>query len=191
MKTQRISVELEGISDILFDRFYDHSTEDRPPEKKLYLAEDDAVVLPADNIYSFFFRDMAPTGVIRFVEKRGAADYIKIGQANLSIPATLLPFTDGKKPIKFAGFDGKRFMVNDWSAGVTKMSGGKIIKQEIRKRPIMKMPWFLPFEMILIENDKVTAEKLQTWLEIGGFVIALGSYRPRYGKFSIKRFELN
>jgi len=191
MKIEKINVQLEGLSDIMFDRFFDHSGEDRPPERKLYLNEKNEVVLPAECVYSFLFRDMPPVGVIRFVEKRTAKDFIALGQAHLSIEPMLIPFTDEKgKPIKFTKFgEGTKFMVNDWSAGLTKLSGGKIIKQEVRKRPILKLPWNLTFELILVQNDKVTSEKLHSWFDVGGFVTALGTYRPRHGRFTVKKWD--
>lgn len=192
MEITRIEVSLEGLSDIMFDRFFDHSKEDRPPEKKLYLNEKDEVVLPAENIYSFLFRDMPPVGVIRFVEKRGAKDYIAIGQSHLTIEPMLIPFLDEKRnPIKFTGFENSQFYVNDWSAPLTKMPGGKVIKQEVRKRPVLRLPWFLFFEINLVpNNDKVTPEKLESWFKQGGLVIALGSFRPRYGRFMVQKWEV-
>jgi hypothetical protein len=192
MKVSKISVTLEGLSDIMFDRFFDHSGEDRPPERKLYLNDAGEVVLPAECIYSFLFRDMAPVGVIRFVEKRGAKDYIALGQAHLSIEPTLIPFLDEKgKAIKFTKFGpGTKFMVNDWSAGITKLNGGKVIKQEVRKRPILRLPWLLEFSINLFPNDKVTPDKLQSWFETGGLVTALGTYRPRHGRFMVKTFNV-
>jgi hypothetical protein len=192
MEIAKIDVTLEGFSDIMFDRFFDHSGEDRPPERKLYLDEGNKVVLPAECINSFLFRDLPPTGIIRFVEKRGAKDFIALGQAYLSINPTLIPFHDKNgKAIVFEKFgSSSQFMVNDWSAGITKMSGGKVIKQEVRKRPILKLPWFLSFAITLIKNDKVTVEKLQSWFEVGGFATALGTYRPKHGRFVVKKWAV-
>ena len=188
VKITKIAVRLEGLSDIMFDRFYDHSKEDRPPERKLHLNEEGEIVLPAENIHSFLFRDMPPVGVIRFVEKKAAKDYIAYGQAHVAIQPTLIPFvTPDGKPIRFTEFgSGFPFYVNDWSAGVTKMSGGKALKQEVRKRPVLRLPWWLSFDLLVFPNDRVTPEKLLAWFEVGGLVTALGTYRPRYGRFLVK-----
>ena len=193
MKIIRIDVTLEGLADIMFDRFFDHSGEDRPPERKLHLTEEKQILLPGENIHSFLFRDMPPVGVVRFVERKTAKDFIAIGQAHLAIEPTLIPFcsSDGT-PISFTGFGAEhRCYVNDWSAGITKMSGGKVIKQPIRKRPVLKQPWFLRFELLLFPNDKVTPEKLLSWFETGGLVTALGTYRPRYGRFMVKGWTIH
>jgi len=191
MNITEIKVSLEGLSDIMFDRFIDHSKEDRPPEKKLYLNGDNELVLPMECLHSFLFRDMAPVGIIRTTEKNKAKDYIAFGQAYVAIEPVLIPFRDAKgRTLVFNGFgNGSPLYINDWSAGVTKMSNGKVIKQEVRKRPVLKLPWFLDFRIQLVENDKITEEKLRTWFELGGMITAIGTYRPRYGRFTVKKWE--
>lgn len=184
------SVRLRGLADIMFDRFIDHSKEDRPPEKKFYLEGDNRVVLPNECIYSFLFRDLPPRGVIRKVEARGAADYISAGQANLIINPTLIPFVDGEGSlIVFNGFGpDKRFYIVEM-AGITKMAGGKVIKQEARKRPVLRLPWFLDFKVELWANEKIDAEKLRTYFDRGGLEVSLGTFRPRFGRFMVERWE--
>jgi hypothetical protein len=189
---RKINVTLEGLSDIMFDRFYDHSGEDRPPEKKMYYDSAGNIVLPATNIYSFLFRDEKPRGVVRFVEKNKAGEYMAIGQGHIVVNPSLIPFLDEKnKSIPFKKFDdGGKFFINDYEGGVTKMSGGKVIKQEPRKRPVMRLPWFLKFEVTVIDNNRVTPEKLESWFETGGLVTALGTHRPTYGRFMVKEWEV-
>ena len=188
---KEIDITLKGISDIMFDRFYDHSKEDRPPEKKLYLDEKGVAVLPNENVYSFLFRETRPTGIIKKVEGKPAKDFIDIGQAHIAINPTLIPFLDDKdKPIKFKGFNnGSGFYINDWSAPVT-VGSGKAIKQEIRLRPVLALPWQLKFNIVLFDNNKVTPDKLESWFEQGGIVTALGSYRPRHGRFQVVEFDV-
>ena len=192
MEIEKIKVTLEGLSDIMFDRFYDHSGEDRPPGKKMYYDDKGNVVLPVTNLYSFLFRDEKPRGVIRFVEKNKAGEFIAIGQGHVVINPSLIRFLDEKmKPISFKGFDnGGKFWINDFEGGVTKMSGGKVIKQEPRERPVMRLPWFLVFDITVIENNKVTPDKLQSWFEVGGLVTALGTHRPAYGRFMVSKWEV-
>lgn len=191
METTKIDIVLAGLSDIMFDRFFDHSGEDRPPERKLYLNDNNEIVLPAENIYSFLFRDMAPTGVIRYVEKRGAKEYIAVGQSHMAIEPILIPFSRDGQPIKFKKFGpDEPFYINDWSAGLTKMANGKVIKQEVRKRPVLRLPWELKFNVTLFKNDKFTDEKLRSYFETGGLVTALGSYRPRHGRFMVKEWNV-
>lgn len=190
MEIVRIGVELEGLADIMFDRFYDHSGEDRPPESKMYYDEDGNVVLPATAIYSFLFRDLPPVGAIRFVEKKKAKDFLAIAKGHVIVSPALIPFTDGKgKNIRNPKFDGKRFRIVE-EGGITKMSGGKIIKQEARKRPVLRLPWNLRFNLSVVKNDLVTADKLERWFNDGGFAVALGTYRPQYGRFFVKEWNV-
>lgn len=191
MNYTEVQVVLKGISDIMFDRFYDHSKEDRPPERKFHLNEKKELMLPAEYIHSFLFRDMPPVGIIRAAERKGAKDYIAVGQSMVFIEPVWIPFIDdNNKPIRFSGFGGdSQFYINDWSAGLTKLSGGKVIKQEIRKRPVLKLPWHLSFRLQVFPNDKVTPEKLRSYFASGGYVTALGTYRPRYGRFVVEKWE--
>ena len=56
MKTSNITeieVGLASLTDIVFDRFFDHSKEQRPPEQKFYLVEGNKIVLPVDSIIAF------------------------------------------------------------------------------------------------------------------------------------------
>src|SRR5262245_49503017 len=101
MGTQRISIELEGVADIMFDRFYDHKSKP-PPEKKLHLSQDkdQFVELPTDNIHSFLFRDMPPVGAVRVAEGKLAGQFLKLGQAVIHLDPRPIQFTDGKKQIK-------------------------------------------------------------------------------------------
>ena len=194
LQITKIDVTLEGISDIMFDRFYDHSGEDRPPERKLYYDPDGNICLPATNIYSFLFRDLPPTGAIRYVEKKKAKDYFAIAKGHVIVNPGLIPMVDDKGKKIGVGEDLKlvengRFRIVE-EGGITKMSGGKIIKQEARKRPVLLLPWLLSFELSVVKNDIVTPDKLESWFEAGGFAVALGTYRPQYGRFIIKKWEV-
>lgn len=188
MKFFKIGIELEGISDIMFDKFIDHSKEIRPAEQKLYLTDNNAIVMPDENINAFLFNQKGGSCSAVFEGKR-RADYIRIGESHTVISPQLIPFTDEKgKPIIFEGF-GKKFYIHT-SAPTTKLSGGGIIKQEAKPRPVLKMPWFLSFEIKLIENRLIDPPKLHNWFENGGILIALGTHRPKFGRFSVKKWEV-
>jgi len=181
LKVVSISVKLQGVAPIMFDRFIDHSKEDRPPQQKFYLADGDRVVLPAMNLDSFLFSD---SGAVRCVEGRAAKNFMAVGNSHVNIDPALIPFTDGKKEIVFNGFDGKRFWIHDFGAPVTKL-GSSRIKQPMKKRPVLNPPWFLSFEINMVENDIITPQKLRNWIDVGGIMIGLGTWKPKYGRFVI------
>ena len=80
MRRKKINVTLEGLSPMSFDRFWGHSREDIPPERKLYLSEGNVVVLPVQNLKSFLQKE-APPGAIKTVEKRSYGTYIQIAKS--------------------------------------------------------------------------------------------------------------
>lgn len=184
IKIEEFEITLNGISDILFNKFIDHSKEVRPPEQLLYLAEGNVVVLPRETLYAFLTNQKAG-GVIRKVEKRGSGDYLDIAASHISIKEDPVPFTRGGKPIIFEGFSNGTFTKFSASPVTKPSSGGAFIKQPAYDRPLLKLPWSLTFHLSLIENLKITEAKLRNWFETGGILVALGSYRPRYGRFTV------
>lgn len=190
MKKNEISIKLSGLSDILFDRFIDHSKEVRPPEQKLYMTEGNKVILPAENFRAFLFNEKVPgcTGVF---EGRKRKDYNRVGITHTAINPVMIPFTDEKgKPIVFKDFKKGKFYIYE-SAPVTKASGGQIVKQERIFRPAIKTPWFLKFNITLLDNPLIDENKLYNWLSNGGVLIALGAYRPLFGRFEVVEWEVD
>lgn len=185
--SKTITVTLEGLSDFMFDRFIDHSKGDRPPEQRLYLGQNNQVVLPDENIYTFLFGENPP-GCAKAFEGKGSKEFIRVGQAYLTIKTRLIPFLRGDKPIIFGEFDNETFYVFE-SAGRTKQIGGPSVKQEVKKRPVLTIPWSLSFQLVLVKNDKIDENRLFNWFTRGGIEIALGTHRTRYGRFSVTQFE--
>lgn len=184
--SKTITVTLEGLSDFMFDRFFGHEKGDRPPEQKLYLAQNNRVVLPSENIWAFLFGEN-PQGCAKAFEGKGSKEFIRIGQAHLVIEPPLIPFMRGDKPIIFTEFDRESFYVSEF-APRTKQ-GSLSIKQEIKKRPVLMRPWALSFQMVLVKNNKIDDNRLFNWFTRGGIEIGLGTYRPRYGRFSVTQFD--
>lgn len=186
MEKMVIKVRLDGVSDIMFDKFIDHSEEDRPPEQKLYLAKGNKLVFPAENFYSFLFGDKVP-GAIKTIEQKKAKPYIQ-HQSFVSVSPSVIPFLDGQDEIIFKDFKDNRFWIHEGSP-VVKSSSGQIVKQEMKKRPTMHLPWGLEFEITLLKNDVITEPKLHNWFVAGGFLVAIGTYRPRFGRFEVTTWK--
>ena len=187
MEMQKIQVVVNGLADIMFDRFMDHSKEKRPPEQKLYLTEGNVLVLPAENIYAFLFSEN-PAGCAKWFEGKKGKSYISIGQGHVLIDPFFIPFTDGKKPIVFKDFTSDKFWIHQ-GAPRTKQ-GSLSIKQEIKPRPVLKLPWQLAFDITLIKNALIDDTKLYNWFVTGGLQIGFGTYRPRFGRFDIAQWEI-
>ena len=64
------------------------------------------------------------------------------------------------------------------------------IKQDVRKRPVLNQPWELAFTIKLIKNELIDETRLYNWFVQGGIEIGLCNYRPRFGRFTVKEWEL-
>jgi len=191
MEIIKIKVGLSGLADIMFDRFIDHSKEIRPPEQKLYLAEGNKLVMPADNINAFLFNENPPAGCAKTFEGRKGKEYCRIGQSHVFIDPVVIPFLDeNDNEIIFIDFNDKRFWVHEGAPRVKASSGSNTIKQEIKKRPVLRLPWRLRFQIALIKNPLIDEVKLYNWFVAGGMQISLGTYRPRFGRFEVIEWEI-
>ena len=186
MEVEKIGVRLEGLSHIMFDRFIDHSAEMRPPEQKFYLFGENQVVLPADNIIYFLFSENPPGCAKAFEGKQGKT-YVQIGLGHVFIDPISIPFIKNDEPVIFDQFDNKCFQAY-LAAGRTK-KGTLSIKQEIKARPVLMQPWSLEFKITIIKNSHIDETKLYNWFVNGGFRIGLGTYRPRFGRFEVGKWE--
>lgn len=185
IKQDKIRLTLNGQSEIMFDRFYGQEKDTRPPEQKFYLVEGNVIVLPTENLYSFLFNENPP-GCAKS-EGKGGKDYIRIGQSHLFIdPVDFIPFKRNGKDIVFDGFEGNEDIYHITGFAPRTKQGSLSIKQNLKKRPALKTPWALTFTITLVKNEKITADKVINWFHNGGITIGLGTYRPRFGRFSVQ-----
>jgi len=182
LEIQEIGVRLVGLADIIFDRFIDHSKVRRPPEQKLYLAANNLLVLPQDNLTAFLFGD-DPPGCARTFEGKAGKSYLRMGLSHVFIKEALVPFLDADgQEIQFSEFE-TPFWIHRGSPRVKQ--GSRSIKQEMKERPVLKEPWGLVFTIQLIKNTLINENKLCNWFMAGGLQIGLGTYRPRFGRFEV------
>ena len=186
MEMEKIAVRLEGLSDIMFDRFIDYSTEPRPPEQKLYLSGENQLVLPAENIISFLFGE-GPQGCAKWFEGKKGKQYIQMGMSHVFIDPLIIPIKSGDAPVVFKSFDNGQLYIYYASPRVKKAH--LTIKKEITPRPVLKLPWSLEFTATIIKNSFIDETKLYNWFVGGGMQIALGTYRPRFGRFQVEKWE--
>jgi hypothetical protein len=58
----------------------------------------------------------------------------------------------------------------------------------MRVRPFFQN-WSTTFQVSILE-EMVTPEMLKTWITNGGNFVGIGDYRPRYGRYDLKKFEV-
>ena len=186
LRIEKIDVKIGGIAPIMFDRFVDHSKEARPADQKLYLAEKNIVVLPTENLLTFLAGEN-PAGCAKVFEGKRNKEYIRIIHSHVFFGSVQAPFLDEKvRDIQFNGFKGRFYI---YEAAPRTKQGNLSIKQEIKPRPVLKMPWFLKFEIQLVNNNLIDSTKLKNWFAAGGIQIGIGTYRPRFGRFEVLEWK--
>jgi len=187
MLISTIEITLEGLSDILFDQFWDHDKMDRPIEQKMYLNDEGYMFLPGSNLHAFLW-NQRKAGCVKFFEGKGANNYLaREGFVNVLDREALILGRDNK-PVKWTGKAKKPiFVIN--ASGVTG-SGNKIIKQPKKPRPGISLPWSIDYTMTLVENDLIDIQKLYNWVTKGGLLIGLGTWRPRFGRFLVAKWTV-
>lgn len=187
IKKIEIAVKLASLSDIMFDRFIDYSLEKRPPEQKFYLMDENVLALPAENLSAFLVGQF-PAGCAMTFEKKKWNDYSRIILGQLFFSPSLIPFLDAKgEKIRFGNFKDGHLRVDRSSPRVK--NGRLSIKQEAKERPVLLHPWVLSFSIIMLENLLIDGTKLLNWFSNGGLLIGLGTWRPRYGRFFVEKWE--
>ena len=189
LEISKIEVGLEGLADVVFDRFFDHSKEKRPPEQKLYLTDDNIAVLPPGAIDSFLYRQLPPTGCALRFEGKAGKDYRAAGEANALCNESLIPIIREGKPIVFSAFGSDGWYITNGS-GITKGSGGAAVKQENNPRPTISLPWSVSFSITVVKNQLINEAKLYNWFVAGGILIGLGNWRPQHGRFAVVKWEV-
>ena len=185
MKVTTRKITLNGIADIMFDKYAGDNKTELPVEKKMYFAEDGkTLILPAANIVSFLTAQNTPSAPKRFLDSR---KYKAVAQALLgytSISPLEIPILRNGKPIIFNGF----------SDDIDKKAGLYVHRAVARLdkgipnpkiRPVIRSPWAINFEISIYENDEFNEDLLYGLFEKGGIAIGLGTYRGVYGKFTI------
>ena len=180
--------KLVGLEAILFDRFIDMLADERPPDQKLYLDNQDQVGLLSENLWTFLFSEK-PDGAAKRFEGRRWAEFLMAGQVHTGISPEFIPFMRDGKPIILGKFD---------EDGVDKKSGIKVFRHKalIRKgpliipcskqRPCLSTPWEMRFEVTIFGNRIINMTKIFNWFERGGVEIGLGRYRPWFGRFMVE-----
>lgn len=188
-KKEEIRLRLNGWADIMFDRFYGQEKDTRPPEQKFYLDNNNRIVLPAENIYSFLFAENPPGCAKAFEGKRGK-EYIRIGRAFVFIdPGDIIPFKRDGKDIIFEGFEGHEDIYYITEFAPRTKQGNLSIKQNMKQRPALKTPWSIEFAVTIFKNSTINRERIYNWFSRGGIELGIGTYRPRYGSFEVEVIE--
>lgn len=182
-----IQLTIKGVADIMFDRFIDHSKEQRSPDQKLYKLEGGEVVIPGEYVFSFVTRSMPPTGCALRFEGRPGKDFRAVALGHFNVSPMYSPlYSPDEKSIKYDDKSGRWY---EWYGAPITKTGPVVVKQPMNARPCLKLPWQADFNLTLIENNWINEQKLHNWFQMGGLYIGLGNNRPRFGRFIISKWE--
>lgn len=190
---ETIRVGLDGVADIMFDRFQSMEDAERVEvEDKLYRRADGTLFIPGDNIQSMLCAQR--NSIIKRLYGKKAADILQEAAAQIIVETDENILTRDGQPIVYTGWDEQR---EDKAAGLYQhfatarlYKNGQIIPNP-KHRPVLHKPWHLEFTLTIMRfaGGVVNTERVREWLEIAGRLIGLGTYRPRYGRYELTTYE--
>jgi hypothetical protein len=183
------TVVLEGIQDVMFDRYAGDNTTQLEPWQKLYFAPDgQTLVLPALNLLSFLSAHNTNSAPKRLLDKRKFKDVANGCLSFVTISPTQIAFLRNGKPIQFGKFDKD---VDPQSGVYVHRSVARLDKgiPNPKVRPVLPLPWSLEFTLTLYPNKEVNEQQVMNLIEGGGLALGIGTFRGVYGKFRIQSWE--
>lgn len=180
--TEKIKVQIEGTTPLLFNRFRDVQIEGKSKkrtgamaeldiEDKLYLDEDKKVCLPAVYLKNCITEASKQFKIIG----KGKSTYSKIVASTVDIEPFMIELKSGKYEI---------FRIS----AVNPMTRGRMMTE----RPKFNK-WSAEFE-IIVNDPAVPVNVINEILEHAGKYVGIGDWRPEkkgmFGKFMITSFKL-
>lgn len=174
-------VSILGVADLLFHRWNVESVETKARAAKGSKAK------KSDDLESYVYRDEAGTVAVpgeyvrqsvihaaKFRQdprspRKSAMDLFKAGVVSLTPLASL-----GAKDWDYE--DKRRVMIQ--RSGIT------------RVRPAMKAGWSINVQLMVNLPEYIPPDALQEVLVNAGRLIGLADFRPTYGRFAVRRFEV-
>lgn len=189
-------VTIKGIAPLMFDRYPGDNDTKLTPSQKLYYAEDGrTLVLPSTNIMSFLSAKNTDSAPKRLLDSRkykkfteACASFVMI-QADSKEYSEDLVITRNGEPLVFEEFGDDEIDV----------STGLFIKRDVARlekgipnpkvRPVLPLDWEISFRLSLFPNDQIQEQQLKNVFEKGGVAVGVGTWRGRFGKFTVSRWK--
>ena len=189
------TVELRGITDIMFDRYAGDNKTQLAWHQKIYLTpETNILCLPTSNIVSFLSAHNTNSAPKRL---RDARQFKKIANACLSFVVIhadsnskhpqYIPFLRDGKPIEVGEFGNER---DDLSGIYLDRRVARLDKgiPNPKERPVLPLPWELKFVLSILPNTEVKEQEIMNLFKEGGLAIGLGTFRGMFGKFEVSEW---
>jgi len=194
-KTIERIVCLEGINDVMFDRYPGDNNTKLAWHEKVYLRPGTReLCIPAMNLSSFLSSHNTNSAPKRLRDKR---KYKDIANACLSFVVIrpvdpshgqFIPFLRDGKTIEMGTPDIDRDELSGLylHRAVARLDKGIPNPKE---RPVLPAPWSVRFRMTILPNQEIKEQEIRNLFVEGGLAIGLGTFRGVFGKFSISEWE--
>ena len=195
LQATSVTVTLEGLTDIMFDRYPGSNNIVLPWHDKIYLTPGtDILSLPVINVISFFTAQNTMSAPKRVLPPKtyknvcnACMSFLLISSRDPDHPDHI-PFTRNGEPIRVGAFDNAK----ESKSGLYLSMQVARLKDGIpnpKDRPVLPLPWELVMRLTLIENEEINFVDVHNLLLKGGISLGSGTFRGQYGKFTIKSWE--
>ena len=176
-----IQVRLEGLRPLMFDRYAGDNNTQLPVTEKMYLTDDQHLIIPSVNLYSLLCAENTKSVTRQFFGKSGKT--IGLGIASYTaINPDDVPVLCGNDPVVFQDFNDQIYI----HRSVARLAKGVPNPKE---RPTLALPWALEFQIVYFANSHCSLENLRQALAMGG-TLGLGTFRPFFGRYELVKFQV-
>lgn len=194
-KTIERTVCLQGITDVMFDRYPGDNKTKLAWHEKVYLRPGtQELCLPAMNIVSFLSSHNTNSAPKRLRDSR---TFKKTANACLSF-VVISPID--RSHGQFVQFlrDGNPIVMGTPGVDRDEQSGLYLHRAVARldkgipnpkERPTLPTPWSIRFRLMIIQNQEIKEQEVRNLFVEGGLAIGLGTFRGVFGKFDVSQWE--
>lgn len=180
-KSQLIRVRLQGLRPLMFDRYAGDNNTQLPSAERMYLTDDDRLIMPALNLFSLLAAEQTKSVCRQFFGKQGKTIALGIG-SYVSIEPFEIPICDEAGQVHFTGWNGQIYE----HKAVARLKGGI---PNPKTRPVLSLPWSIMFDVQYVENRHCSLENLRQAFDWGG-TLGLGTFRPYFGKYELTCWDV-
>lgn len=184
------TVELCGITDIMFDRYAGDNSTKLEPWQKLYFQPGNSKIigLPALNIMSFLSAHNTNSAPKRLRDSRKFKNIANACLSFVTITPAFVPLLRDGQPIVFGKLEGD----SDPLSGIYIHRAVARLDKGIpnpKARPVLPLEWSLRFNFQLVPNKEIQEQEILNLFEDGGRALGLGTFRGVFGKFIVNVWE--
>ena len=187
-------VTIKGITPLMFDRYPGDNDTKLSPEQKLYFARDgQTLCVPSTNLMSFLSAKNTDSAPKRLLDPRKYKKFTEACASFVTIEALEggedLILTRDYSPLVFRGFNSDERCS---STGVFVHRSVARLEKGIpnpKVRPCLPLPWELNFALCMYTNKQLQEQQLHNIFIDGGIAVGIGTWRGRFGKFEVAKWE--